>query len=183
MTLQLINEEALIASVPGDRERFYLETLQPYKLAGYLEYLGRRTFLSDLRVIIRTAAAIVAPIRTPPPSLEQVRAVAAALGMSAQTMNAPRQRDRSGPEVLESAEQCVRQGGQNRPEKRNSGDACGCRSTSPHERVSAVAGRPSVRHTDTGVSAGMKMLDQEEAGGSEASACPAPRIRTVLEDE
>src|SRR6267378_8100842 len=36
MTLRLRNEEELLAEVTGDREHFYLRTLQPYKLNEYL---------------------------------------------------------------------------------------------------------------------------------------------------
>ena len=77
VTLRLRNEEELMASAPGDRERFYLETLQPYKLDGYLEYLMRRSFLSDVGVILRTVFAVLVPAVAPPPSLEEVRAIAA----------------------------------------------------------------------------------------------------------
>ncbi len=77
VTLRLRNEEELMASAPGDRERFYLETLQPYKLVGYLEYLRRRSFLSDGGVILRTLVAVLVPAVAPPPSLDEVRAVAA----------------------------------------------------------------------------------------------------------
>src|SRR5262249_51232581 len=39
LTLRLRNEEELMSKVEGDRERFYLEILQPFKLKGYLDYL------------------------------------------------------------------------------------------------------------------------------------------------
>lgn len=77
VTLRLRNEEELMASAPGDRERFYLDTLQPFKLTGYLEYLRRRSFLSDFGVILRTVLAVLVPAVAPPPSLEEVRAIAA----------------------------------------------------------------------------------------------------------
>lgn len=78
ITLRLRNEEELMASAPGDRERFYLDTLQPYKLAGYLEYLRRRSFMSDVGVILRTALAVIVPASAPHPSVEELRIVAAA---------------------------------------------------------------------------------------------------------
>jgi lipopolysaccharide/colanic/teichoic acid biosynthesis glycosyltransferase len=77
VTLRLRNEEELMASAPEDRERFYLEVLQPYKLVGYFEYLQRRSFLSDVGVILRTVLAVLVPAVAPPPSLDEVRAVAA----------------------------------------------------------------------------------------------------------
>jgi lipopolysaccharide/colanic/teichoic acid biosynthesis glycosyltransferase len=101
VTLRLINEEAVIASVPGDRERFYLDALQPYKLAGYVEYLKRRTFLSDLGVILRTAAAIVVPTSTPPPSVEEIRAVAAASRRSPGSAKPLRRQDQGGADPWE----------------------------------------------------------------------------------
>ncbi|MRR35662.1 sugar transferase, partial [bacterium] len=56
MTLQLRNEEDLIASETEDRERFYRETVLPHKLRGSLEDLRRRSFLTDVGVILRTVA-------------------------------------------------------------------------------------------------------------------------------
>jgi lipopolysaccharide/colanic/teichoic acid biosynthesis glycosyltransferase len=66
MTLRLRDEETLMAGVTGDRERFYRETLQPWKLQGYAEYLQRRNWLSDLRVLLQTAFAIWVPGRPTP---------------------------------------------------------------------------------------------------------------------
>ena len=63
MTLRLRDEEVLMASVAGDRDRFYRETLQPWKLRGYAEYLERRSWRSDLGVLVRTVLAIWAPRR------------------------------------------------------------------------------------------------------------------------
>ncbi|MEP6995976.1 MAG: sugar transferase [Acidobacteriota bacterium] len=63
MTLQLRHEEILMAGVTGDRDRFYRETLQPWKLRGYAEYLQRRSWRSDLRVLLQTALAICLPRR------------------------------------------------------------------------------------------------------------------------
>src|SRR6266545_6648202 len=51
LTLRLRNEEELLAKVKGDRERFYLATLQPFKLRGYLEYLQRRSWQNDMRIL------------------------------------------------------------------------------------------------------------------------------------
>lgn len=65
VTLRLRNEERLLAGVAGDREHFYLRTLQPFKLAGYLEYLNQRTWRSDIRIILRTFLCVLFP-RTAP---------------------------------------------------------------------------------------------------------------------
>jgi hypothetical protein len=67
MTLRLRNEEALLVKVKGDRERFYLETLQPFKLEGYLDYL------SDLKVLWETIVAVAFPYKAPLPTLEEIQ--------------------------------------------------------------------------------------------------------------
>jgi len=72
-TLALRNEEALLARVEGDRESFYVRTLQPFKLDGYVNYAERRTLGSDLRVLWKTAAALVAPVAAPAPTVEELR--------------------------------------------------------------------------------------------------------------
>jgi lipopolysaccharide/colanic/teichoic acid biosynthesis glycosyltransferase len=58
ITLRLRDEEALMAAVSEDRDRFYRETLQPWKLSGYLDYLENRSWRTDLRVLILTGAAL-----------------------------------------------------------------------------------------------------------------------------
>lgn len=62
-TLSLRDEEALMADVEGDRDRFYRETLQPMKLRGYSEYLRRRTWKSDVGVIWRTILVVLSVAR------------------------------------------------------------------------------------------------------------------------
>lgn len=73
VTLRLRNEENLLAEVTEDRELFYRQVLQPWKLAGYLEYLGRRSASSDLDVLFQTLLAILLPDRAQPPSLDEIR--------------------------------------------------------------------------------------------------------------
>ena len=73
MTLRLRNEEALLVEVKGDRERFYLETLQPFKLEGYLDYLQSRSWRSDLKVLWHTIVGVVFPNKTSLPTLEEVQ--------------------------------------------------------------------------------------------------------------
>lgn len=74
VTLQLRNEEALLAQIDGDRERFYLDVLQPYKLRGYLDYLGRRSWREDVKVLSRTLIAVVIPSKAPPPKASDLSA-------------------------------------------------------------------------------------------------------------
>ena len=73
MTLRLRNEEALLVEVEGDRERFYLETLQPFKLEGYLNYLQARSWRSDLKVLWQTIVAVAFPYKAPLPTLEEIQ--------------------------------------------------------------------------------------------------------------
>lgn len=69
VTLQLRNEEYLLATIEN-KEEFYRHTLQPYKLRGYLEYLKKRTWLSDSVVILQTVKSVALPHTTATPSLE-----------------------------------------------------------------------------------------------------------------
>jgi lipopolysaccharide/colanic/teichoic acid biosynthesis glycosyltransferase len=57
-TLSLIDEETLLASVQGDREQYYREHLVPKKLDGYIAYLERRSWRSDLAVLLRTVRSL-----------------------------------------------------------------------------------------------------------------------------
>jgi FlaA1/EpsC-like NDP-sugar epimerase/lipopolysaccharide/colanic/teichoic acid biosynthesis glycosyltransferase len=63
VTLTLRHEEQLLASAGVDWERFYRETLLPYKLRGSLDYLDRRSAWTDIAVLLRTVAAVLAPGR------------------------------------------------------------------------------------------------------------------------
>lgn len=59
VTIRMRNEEELLATVKGDRERFYVDQLQPYKIAGYLEYLQLRSWASDLGVLWNTCLTFI----------------------------------------------------------------------------------------------------------------------------
>ena len=72
MTLRLRNEEVLLTEIKGDREVFYRETLLPYKLKGYLGYLEARNWQTDVKVLLKTAAAVLFPDKTPPPTLLEI---------------------------------------------------------------------------------------------------------------
>lgn len=73
VAIHLRNEETLLAQAGGDREEFYREVLQPYKLRGHLAYLKRRSWATDLGVLFGTAIAVLVPSTAKPPSLEEVR--------------------------------------------------------------------------------------------------------------
>jgi lipopolysaccharide/colanic/teichoic acid biosynthesis glycosyltransferase len=67
ITLRLRNEEALLAAVAGDREQFYLHTLQPFKLRGSLAYLRERSWRSDVLILGKTLVVIIFPRLSSPP--------------------------------------------------------------------------------------------------------------------
>ena len=72
VTLRLRNEEDLLADVGENREAFYLEKLQPYKLRGYMEYLERRNSWADLTVLWQTLLAVARPGKMPPPRVDEI---------------------------------------------------------------------------------------------------------------
>ena len=74
VTLRLRNEEQLLEGAPGDREAFYRDHLQPWKLRGYAAYLDRRNWRTDLRVLLETVRAVVRPAKAPPPSIDDILA-------------------------------------------------------------------------------------------------------------
>lgn len=71
IALRLRNEEQLLASVE-DKEAFYIETLQPFKLRGWAEYVRHKTWRSDVSILLRTLKVILLPNTAPPPSREEL---------------------------------------------------------------------------------------------------------------
>jgi lipopolysaccharide/colanic/teichoic acid biosynthesis glycosyltransferase len=58
-TLRFVDEERLLGSVPAERrERFYLDTVLPRKLALNLEYLDRAGPGYDARLILETVFSL-----------------------------------------------------------------------------------------------------------------------------
>src|SRR5262249_24593600 len=74
VTIRLRNEEQLLMQMNGNREEFYLKTLQPYKLTGYQKYLQRRNWVTDLVVLAETLLAVLMPGKYSPPSIEDILA-------------------------------------------------------------------------------------------------------------
>lgn len=72
VTLRLRNEEHLLAAVE-DKEAFYIQTLQPFKLREGAWFVRTKTWKTDLRVIFSTFVAIVLPQTAPLPSQEELR--------------------------------------------------------------------------------------------------------------
>ena len=61
VSVQLRSEADLLAQIEGDTEHYYVNELQPAKLKGYVAYLERRTWKSDLGVLGQTFLAVIAP--------------------------------------------------------------------------------------------------------------------------
>jgi lipopolysaccharide/colanic/teichoic acid biosynthesis glycosyltransferase len=72
MTLRLRNEEALLTQAQGEREHFYRGVLQPFKLKGYLEYLGERNWRSDVKILWKSGVAVIFPGQAPPPTVDEI---------------------------------------------------------------------------------------------------------------
>jgi lipopolysaccharide/colanic/teichoic acid biosynthesis glycosyltransferase len=72
ITLVLRSEGELLAKIEGDTEKYYVEELQPAKLKGYVTYLEERNWRSDLHLLFRTIAAVVAPRQTGTLSMNEV---------------------------------------------------------------------------------------------------------------
>ncbi len=72
VTLRLRNEEQLLASVE-DKQSFYVETLQPFKLRGYARFVETKSWQTDLKVIFQTLKAVALPKTAPPPTVEELQ--------------------------------------------------------------------------------------------------------------
>lgn len=71
VTLRLRNEEQLLSSVE-DKEAFYTEILQPFKLRGWAEYASHKNWKTDLSIILRTFKVILLPNTAAAPSVEEL---------------------------------------------------------------------------------------------------------------
>ena len=71
VALRLRNEEQLLASVE-DREAFYTEVLQPFKLRGWAEYARHKTSKKDWQILLRTFQVIILPETADPPTAEEL---------------------------------------------------------------------------------------------------------------
>ena len=72
VTLRLRNEESFLATVE-DKEAFYRDVIQPFKLNGYLEYLETKSLKNDLKIVVQTIKVIIFPQTAPPPSLDEIQ--------------------------------------------------------------------------------------------------------------
>lgn len=74
VTLRLRDEEVVLAEAGPDADGFYREVLQPFKLLGYRAYLETRTWRSDVRVLLESVRAVLAPGSVTAPSAAEMRA-------------------------------------------------------------------------------------------------------------
>lgn len=72
VTLRLRNEEQLLAKV-ADKERYYREVIQPYKLRGYANFVREKSWKTDIRIIGRTLKAVFFPQTVKAPSKEELQ--------------------------------------------------------------------------------------------------------------
>ena len=72
VTLRLRNEEQLLAQVV-DKERYYREVIQPYKLRGYANFVRDKSWKTDIRILGRTLRAVAFPQTVKPPSKEEMQ--------------------------------------------------------------------------------------------------------------
>jgi len=72
VTLKFRNEEVLLAKV-FDKEAYYMEVVQPYKLKGYVNFLRKKSWKTDVKIIAQTFKAIVLPRTAPPPTHEELK--------------------------------------------------------------------------------------------------------------
>lgn len=71
-TLQLRNEEAFLAEVV-DKEAYYRNVIQPYKLNESIKYQRTRSLKNDLGIIFQTFKIIIFPQTAPKPTIEKPR--------------------------------------------------------------------------------------------------------------
>ena len=69
---ELINEQSFLEKIKN-KEIFYEKFLLPYKLKIQLEYLNRRTWLYDLKIIFLTIFLILFPTLSKKPSIEKIK--------------------------------------------------------------------------------------------------------------
>lgn len=71
VTLKLRNEESLLANVI-DKESYYRNILQPYKMSGYVKFVRKKSWKSDVKIVCQTVKAVVLPQTAPLPTKEEI---------------------------------------------------------------------------------------------------------------
>ena len=72
VTLRLRNEEQLLAQV-ADKELYYRQIVQPYKMRGYVRFIRIKSWKTDIRIIGRTLMAVVFPRSVKSPSKDEMQ--------------------------------------------------------------------------------------------------------------
>ncbi len=72
VTLQLRNEEKFLATV-DNKEAFYREVIQPFKLNGSLEYLRKKSITNDVKIIAKTVRSVVFPKALSKQAVEEIK--------------------------------------------------------------------------------------------------------------
>ena len=72
VTLRLRNEEQLLAQV-ADKELYYRQIVQPYKMRGYVRFIRTKSWKTDIRIIGRTLMAVVFPRSVKSPSKDEMQ--------------------------------------------------------------------------------------------------------------
>jgi len=75
VTIKFRNEESILERVKGDKERFYLDILQPYKLRGYIDYIEKKDISFDFLILFTTTKAIIIPNSYQSPELNELENV------------------------------------------------------------------------------------------------------------
>jgi lipopolysaccharide/colanic/teichoic acid biosynthesis glycosyltransferase len=75
VTIKFRNEESILERVKGDKERFYLDILQPYKLRGYIDYIEKKDISFDFLILFTTIKAIIIPNSYQSPELNELENV------------------------------------------------------------------------------------------------------------
>jgi len=71
VTLRLRNEEQLFGHV-SNKEQYYREVIQPFKLRGYVKFVREKDWKTDVRLIAKTLEAVAFPSSVKPPSQEEL---------------------------------------------------------------------------------------------------------------
>jgi lipopolysaccharide/colanic/teichoic acid biosynthesis glycosyltransferase len=72
VTLRLRNEEQLLAQVT-DKEMYYRQIVQPYKMRGYVRFIRDKSWKTDIRIIGRTVMAVAFPRSVQSPSKDEMQ--------------------------------------------------------------------------------------------------------------
>ena len=73
VTLCLRNEVELLVSQVTDKELYYKQIVQPYKIRGYVRFIRDKSWKTDIRIIGRTLMAVAFPRSVQSPSKDEMQ--------------------------------------------------------------------------------------------------------------